>query len=537
MDADDTLFDFRRCQRRALSEVLEEHGVQPTDGIVTAYDRINHSVWKALERGEIEKSVLVWKRFELLAEETGADFDPVAVSSEYERHLSRCAFLFPGAEETCRELAGKYDLYLITNGIGAVQKARIRDSGLDRYFKGVFISEEIGHEKPSREFFDAVADAVPGFDPSDTLVAGDSLTSDIRGGMECGADTCWINVRGAVVPADMEGRITYTLQSVTGLPGLLRGLELRAAGRYEAAEKALALNGIRFERCMALAPRTSFRIGGPADIAVFPGSAEALGKAVSILDKENVRRMIAGNASNLLFSDAGFRGAVVFTSDIRGVTVFGNTVTAGAGDSVASVCKAAREAGLTGLEFAYGIPGSVGGAVYMNAGAYGGQMSDVLESVQMTDLSTGEMREYGVSEMDFSYRHSAAADSAGRLAVTGARFRLSPGSRAEISAAMEGYAAKRRDRQPLEYPSAGSVFKRPAPDVYVGKLIEEAGLKGRSVGGAAVSQKHAGFIINTGGATASDVDALVEVIKKEISGRYGVTLECEIIRVPETEDE
>ena len=536
LDADDTVFDFARCQRQALGEVLSGHGIAPTDETVAAYDRINRSLWGALERREIEKPVLIWKRFELLAREIGAGYDPVEISSEYEKRLAGCAFFLPGAAEACRALACGYGLYIITNGIGAVQKARIRDSGLERYLDGVFISGEIGHEKPSKEFFDAVAEAIPGFDPAQTLVVGDSLTSDISGGIACGADTCWINTRGAEASAGMLDRITYVLPSVTKLPGLLRRLESGDDSKIQNTVCRLREAGIQFETDFILAPRTSFRIGGPADIAVFPASPGELKETVRILAAEEVRYITAGNASNLLFSDAGFRGAVLFTSGIKGLSVEGSRIRACAGDSLTAVCRAAREAGLSGIEFAYGIPGSVGGAVYMNAGAYGGQMSDVLESVEMLDLPTGEFRIFSVSEMDFSYRSSLASSLPGRYIVTGAVFSLSPGDRKMIAESMEEFAARRKEKQPLEYPSAGSVFKRPAPDVYVGKLVEEAGLKGMTAGGAEVSSKHAGFIVNRGGASSSDVLSLIETVKKTIFNRTGLKLECEIVTVPEKEE-
>jgi UDP-N-acetylmuramate dehydrogenase len=534
IDADDTIFDFGRCQREALSLMLREAGVEPTDAAVAEYDAVNKAVWKALERGEITKDVLVWKRFELFFDRMGYVADPVAMSSRYEELLSRCAFELPGAAEACAELGRRYGIYVITNGIERVQRSRFRDSGLDRLFDGIFISGAIGHNKPSAGFFEAVAAAIPGFDPSQALVVGDSLTSDIKGGIAFGADTCWIDPEGRPVPEGMD--ITYVLPSLAGLPEMLSRAEaVRVSGRLGRIAERLAGAGVAFAADYPLSGKASFRIGGPADIAVFPAGEAELAAAVRILTGEHCRFFVAGNASNLLFDDAGFRGAVIFTTGMRSVRTEGDRLFASAGDSLASVCRAAADAGLAGMEFAYGIPGTVGGAVRMNAGAYGGQMSDILESVSLLDSRTGGTFELPAAEMELSYRHSLVC-SRPELIITGAAFRLRPGLRSKILEAMDGYAQKRREKQPLEYPSAGSVFKRPAPDVFVGRLIEDAGLKGLSVGGARVSEKHAGFIVNTGGATSSDVNGLIRAVEEEIMRRYGIRLECEIIRVPETED-
>ncbi|MBR3965085.1 MAG: UDP-N-acetylmuramate dehydrogenase [Clostridia bacterium] len=278
--------------------------------------------------------------------------------------------------------------------------------------------------------------------------------------------------------------------------------------------------------------RTSFKIGGNADIAVFPETEAQLLAAVAALRGADVRFMLIGNGTNLLFSDKGYRGAVIITKKMRKISVDGNILSVLCGDSFTEAAVAAKDASLTGLEFAYGIPGSCGGAVCMNAGAYGGEVSGVLLDMRVLDTASGEVFTVSKADADFSYRHSVIRDFP-NYAVISARFALRHGDKNEINAYMQDIMGRRRDKQPLEYPSAGSVFKRPAPDMYVGKMLEDLGLKGFTIGGAQVSQKHAGFIINVGGATASDVLALVDHIKKAVLAAYSVELECEICAVSE----
>lgn len=290
--------------------------------------------------------------------------------------------------------------------------------------------------------------------------------------------------------------------------------------------------GIVYERSVPMSARTSFRIGGPADLCVSPESVDAAVEAIKNADLCGVLTMILGNGSNVLFDDAGFRGAVIFTKKLRDVAVCGTHLTAGAGAPLGSVAVAARDAGLTGLEFAYGIPGTLGGALCMNAGAYGGEMADVTESVVLYDRERGCTVTLSGSEMDFGYRKSIVGDGS-RYVVLGARLALSVGDKNMISEKMNELMRRRNEKQPLNYPSAGSVFKRSAPDVYVGKMIEESGLMGYSIGGAQVSEKHAGFIINRGNATSADVNALIAYIQNKITEKYGIDLECEIRRIPE----
>lgn len=306
---------------------------------------------------------------------------------------------------------------------------------------------------------------------------------------------------------------------------------------YESIKQLLSLNDICFESDSPLAPRTSFRIGGNADLIIIPRSTSQLVSALTSLKEYGVPYYIAGNATNLLFSDAGYRGVVVFTNKIRGISVSGTILSAMCGDSLSGIANAARDASLSGLEFAYGIPGGCGGAVCMNAGAYGGEISGVLIDCEVYNTVSGETETLRGDEMCFSYRHSRLSDSNGEVCLLSARFGLIPSDSGIVNSLMEDLMSRRRSKQPLEFPSAGSVFKRPAPDMYVGKMLEDTGLKGYTVGGAAVSEKHAGFIINRGGATAADVLELIGIIKTRIYEKYGVTLQCEIRIIGETSGE
>ncbi len=275
---------------------------------------------------------------------------------------------------------------------------------------------------------------------------------------------------------------------------------------------------------------TSFRIGGPAALFLVPRTRGAFAAAVKKAVETGTRFFLLGNGSNLLFDDAGYDGAVISTAALDAVSLDGDLLTAEAGASLSSVCKAARDASLTGLEFAYGIPGSVGGAVVMNAGAYGGEIRDVLEESLALDPATGEIRRLTLEEHAYGYRDSVYKHTSPAWVVLAASFRLRAGERDEITAKMNELAGRRVAKQPLEYPSAGSVFKRPEGH-FVGQMVEESGLKGYRIGGAEVSEKHAGFIVNRGGATSHDVLALVEHIRDVVKRNYSVDLECEIIHV------
>ena len=539
-DADDTLLDFHRSEHDALRETLAEAGLPDGEEIISVYSKINDALWKKLELGQIKKERLRFRRFEELVETYGWPADPVLLADTYARHLSEKNYVLPGAVECCRTLAGtgEYGMYVITNGIRAIQTARFGASAVKPYFVRSFISDEIGHDKPSREFFDAVAAAIPGFDKSRALVIGDSLTSDIRGGRDYGIDTCWLNRRGKEIPSD--GSVTYVINEIGQLPALLASVaapdtptkEDKNMNDYSSVIQACDRLGIRAERDFPLASITSFRIGGPADLAIFPASEAELTAALAALNAARVRSFVVGNSSDLLFDDAGFRGAVVVTTGVRGILFCGDKMIAACGEKITDAAEAAAGQSLSGLEFAYGIPGCVGGGVFMNAGAYNGKMADVVESVRAYDRETGEILTVPAERLEFSYRHSFFTDRP-RYTVLSAVFALHAGDAADIRALMDRNMTSRREKQPLEWPSAGSVFKRPGDKIFVGPMIQEAGLKGTRIGGAEVSRKHAGFIINAGGATADDVRRLVELIRSVILDKYGVSLECEIRSVPE----
>lgn len=288
--------------------------------------------------------------------------------------------------------------------------------------------------------------------------------------------------------------------------------------------------GIPFRENAPLSRYTTFRIGGPAAVLVLPENAVQFESAAAFLLKENMPYFLLGNGSNLLFSDEGFHGVVLLAAlkqpEITLLTE-DYAIKAESGATLSSACAFARDSGLSGLEFAFGIPGTVGGAVYMNAGAYGGQISDVFHSAEYLD-ETGVRRVVTREEIGFAYRKSFFSGK--RLPILSVTFKLFPGDRDEISLKMKNFYERRKQKQPLEYPSAGSVFKRPE-GAFAGALIEQCGLKGEAVGGAMVSEKHAGFIINTGGATCKDVSRLIAHIQDTVKAQTGYSLECEVMRV------
>lgn len=287
-------------------------------------------------------------------------------------------------------------------------------------------------------------------------------------------------------------------------------------------------NPIEIKQNEPMSRHTSFKIGGNADLYIIPHDMDALIETVRILKETETKRYFLGNATNVLFDDAGFYGAVVSLGNICAIKVIENRIIAEAGASLNLVCKTARDKELSGLEFAYGIPGSIGGAVFMNAGAYGGEMSQVV--AQSTYLSLDDMTVHTIplSAHEYGYRESVYRHN--NWLVLSAVLELQKGEYDKINAAMNDYMSRRIDKQPLEYPSAGSVFKR-YPGRYTGQMIEECGLKGYSIGGAQVSEKHAGFIVNKGGATSADVLALIEHIKNEVYKKFDCRIECEVIHV------
>ncbi|MGI6278931.1 MAG: UDP-N-acetylmuramate dehydrogenase [Acutalibacteraceae bacterium] len=298
--------------------------------------------------------------------------------------------------------------------------------------------------------------------------------------------------------------------------------------QYSVFESFCSELGLDVKRNEPMCKHTSFKTGGAADIFINIGCASVLSTLLETAKALCVPVTVIGKGSNLLVSDRGIEGAVINLSDMDEISVEEDTITAGAGASLSALCVAAANAGLSGLEFAYGIPGSVGGALYMNAGAYGGEISQVAVSAEYVTLS-GQTGIIEKKDMQLGYRTSIFK-TAGDIIITKAVFRLKKGDSKEIWNKMNEYMEKRKLSQPLEFPSAGSTFKRPKGH-FAGTLIEQNNLKGVSVGGAAVSQKHAGFIINTGGATTDDILKLIELVKSTVQKNNGVLLEPEVIFV------
>ena len=303
---------------------------------------------------------------------------------------------------------------------------------------------------------------------------------------------------------------------------------------FEPLCAALDAAGIAYTHNEPLADHCTFRIGGPADLFVRPETEEQLCTGIALCKEQGVRCYLLGNGSNILFEDAGFRGAVIDLTalktgmDMKEESSGECSVTVGAGMKLSTLCNFAYKHGCTGLEFAYGIPGTVGGAVYMNAGAYGGEMKDVLASVEYL-TAEGNIVEVPASALDLSYRHSIFETNGG--CILRATLRLKKGDPAAIKARMDELMQKRIDKQPLDKPSAGSTFKRPE-GAFAAALIDQCGLRGYRHGGAAVSEKHCGFVVNLGGAACADVLALCEEVRAIVKEKTGYDLEKEIRVVP-----
>lgn len=269
---------------------------------------------------------------------------------------------------------------------------------------------------------------------------------------------------------------------------------------------------------------TTFRVGGPADLMYFPASSSQLVKALNAAEERQIPVLVMGNGSNMIVRDGGIRGLVIVLGErFSQISIEGEILSAQAGASMARVAAAAQAASLSGLEFISGIPGTLGGGCAMNAGAYGGQLSDVLVDAEV--YRNGEIRTLSREELQMGYRTTLPLREGG--IVLSARFRLTPDDGEAIMARMKDLNARRRDKQPLNFPSAGSTFKRPE-GYFAGALIEQAGLKGRTVGSAQVSEKHAGFIVNIGGATAKDITDLIALVQEEVRRASGVQLETEV---------
>jgi UDP-N-acetylmuramate dehydrogenase len=295
-------------------------------------------------------------------------------------------------------------------------------------------------------------------------------------------------------------------------------------------EQELQKSNIAFLRDEPMSKHTSFHIGGPARYFVMPADEAQLCALLSLVTSCSLRVLLLGRGSNLLVSDDGFDGVVISMGGLQQVTVSdGGILYAQGGASLRCIANAAADASLTGLEFAHGIPGTLGGAVRMNAGAYSGEMSQIVRFARCYNLALGVVEEFDREQLVFAHRQSLLSERS-ELVLLSATMQLEQGEQASIRGRMAELKAKRLSSQPLEYPSAGSVFKRPE-GYFAGKLIEDCALKGYTVGGAQVSEKHAGFIINRGGATAADVLALIEHIQKTVYMNFGVILEREIIVV------
>ncbi len=270
---------------------------------------------------------------------------------------------------------------------------------------------------------------------------------------------------------------------------------------------------------------TSFRCGGAADLFVAPGSLGELMNVLDLVRTQNIPYLVLGNGSNVLFTDRGYHGVVIRVGEgMDRVRIEGQTVFAEPGVSLAKLSRMAAQEGLSGLEFACGIPGSLGGAVFMNAGAYGGEMKDVLLSVSSIN-AMGMMKDRRTEDCKLSYRHSIYMEQ--DEVILGVKLFLKPGLRSEIEETMRDYTLRRNSKQPVTLPSAGSFFKRPEGH-FAGKLIEDAGLKGLRIGGAQVSPMHAGFLVNVGGATSQDVIDLMRVVQETVLDKFGVMLEPEV---------
>lgn len=288
----------------------------------------------------------------------------------------------------------------------------------------------------------------------------------------------------------------------------------------------LSENGIKFFENEPMKNHTSFRIGGPAKLFIEPKNEKELSDVLKKCRKNKIEYIVIGNGSNLLVSDNGIDKAVIkLCGSFEKIELFDETtVKAGAGVSLAALCRFALENSLSGLEFAFGIPGSVGGAAFMNAGAYGGEMKDAVLSCSHIDRE-GNTGVLSKEQLGFAYRKSAYGENG--FIITGVTFKLQKGEKGAIEEKMNELLGRRKDKQPLSFPSAGSVFKRPE-GYFAGALIEQSGLKGKTIGGAQVSEKHAGFIINIGSATCKDVKDLIECCQKTVYDNFGVKLETEI---------
>lgn len=298
--------------------------------------------------------------------------------------------------------------------------------------------------------------------------------------------------------------------------------------RFTEEIKALdSLGLVEYHEDYPLSAISTFKIGGNCAMLVYPKNINALKGVISLAKEEQIPFAVFGRCSNVLFSDKGYSGVIICTTKMKSISRKGREITAECGVLLSDISRFCMKSSLAGFEFGFGIPGTVGGAVYMNAGAYEHSVSEILKECSYYSVSTGEVCTLTNEELDFSYRHSIFTNDSDKIIIE-ATFNLENGNEQEIKAQMDDYMSRRRSKQPLEYPSAGSVFKR-CEGHFTGKLIEDLGLKGFTVGGAMVSERHAGFIINYENATADDVKKLVLIICDKVKEKYGLELVREVI--------
>jgi UDP-N-acetylmuramate dehydrogenase len=283
------------------------------------------------------------------------------------------------------------------------------------------------------------------------------------------------------------------------------------------------IQNLKLEQNVMLKKYTTFKVGGPADIFITPRTEQALKSLTRIINESEQSYFVLGKGSNIIVGDKGYDGVIIYTGQLDKIKVDNNTIVAQSGATLKDIAEIAQDHSLTGMEFASGIPGSLGGAVFMNAGAYGGEMNDIIQKVSAVDQK-GQKKVMPKKELNLSYRSSIFQEN--EYIILDAFLELKKGKKENIRAKMDKLERKRKNKQPLEYPSAGSSFKRPE-DHYTGPLIEKANMKGYQIGGAQVSEKHAGFIINKGNATAQDIIKLIQKIQKEVYAISGVKLKPE----------
>ena len=288
-------------------------------------------------------------------------------------------------------------------------------------------------------------------------------------------------------------------------------------------DKLKQIQSLKVEQNVMLKKYTTFKVGGPANIFVTPRTEQALIKLTRIINETDQSYFVLGKGSNIIVGDKGYNGIIIYTGQLDKIKVDNNTIVAQSGATLKDIAEIAQDYSLTGMEFASGIPGSLGGAVFMNAGAYGGEMNDIIQKVSAVDQK-GQKKVMPKKELNLSYRSSIFQEN--EYIILNAFLKLTKRNKDDIRAKMDKLERKRKNKQPLEYPSAGSSFKRPK-DHYTGPLIEKANMKGYQIGGAQVSEKHAGFIVNKGNATAQDIVKLIQKIQKEVYAISGVKLKPE----------